>query len=177
VTTLKTRAQIYSVEAAGLLNIISGYGSLTEEQACRFFPGKEKQIKTLLTQMVKQGRIFPGAESGRYVAEAGSDGNGDPETDAAILVLLDFIEKTEYHCAGEYPVKIAFFADGEFYEIIYVPFGDEALINCAMNGAEKEPARRIVIVDDAARIESIKIPNTSAYCTVENGTVTYYRRE
>ena len=54
---IKTRAEIYGMEAADLLREISLYPGITEEQLYRFHPGKEEKVKTLLSNLQKQGRI------------------------------------------------------------------------------------------------------------------------
>ena len=47
----------------------------------------------------------------------------DRELTAALWVLLDFIEKVEYHSPDNMPAKLVFFADGEVYEVVYVTPG------------------------------------------------------
>lgn len=46
--TMKTRAQIYSQEAAGILRDISMYRILREGQLLRLYPGKEAAVRNLL---------------------------------------------------------------------------------------------------------------------------------
>ena len=93
-------------------------------------------------------------------------------------MLIDFIDKAEYHFAGDFPVKINFFADGELYEIIYVRHEDEILINQILSSDTKSEARRIVIIDAPEQIEKINISNTAGFCTVTpDGAVCYYTLE
>lgn len=42
---MKTRAQIYSHEASGILRDISTYGILTQKQILGLYPQKDEQIK------------------------------------------------------------------------------------------------------------------------------------
>lgn len=42
---MKTRAQIYSHEASGILRDISTYGVLTQKQISGLYPQKDEQIK------------------------------------------------------------------------------------------------------------------------------------
>lgn len=175
---LKTREQIYGSEAAGLLRNIAMYKTLTEDQIRRFYPGKEAVIKNLLTHLVKQGRIYRNPEDKRVSASAECDARIDYGLLAAVWVLLDFIDKVEYHAAGDFPVKISFFADGEVYEIIHVPYEHEALMNHALAGDEGTAARRIVLVDRPGQIGAIDIPNTTGFCSVDtDGSVRYYKLE
>ena len=55
---MKTRAQIYSHEASGILRDISTYGILTQKQILGLYPQKDEQIKNLLTYLCKQKRLF-----------------------------------------------------------------------------------------------------------------------
>ena len=55
---MKTRAQIYSHEASGILRDISTYGVLTQKQIFGLYPQKDEQIKNLLTYLCKQKRLF-----------------------------------------------------------------------------------------------------------------------
>ena len=73
---MKNRAAIYQREAAEMLHNISLYPGLTEEQLCRFFPEKEATAKTLLSHMLKEGRIFC-AGNDRYYANKEKQ-NTDP---------------------------------------------------------------------------------------------------
>lgn len=73
---MKNRAAIYQREAAEMLHNISLYPGLTEDQLCRFFPEKEATAKTLLSHMLKEGRIFC-AGNDRYYANKEKQ-NTDP---------------------------------------------------------------------------------------------------
>jgi hypothetical protein len=43
---------------------------------------------------------------------------------------------------------------------------------------QKDAGKRIVVVDDAAQIELLDIPQVAGFCTVaEDGTVSYYKKE
>ena len=37
----------------------------------------------------------------------------------AVWVLVDFIDRVEYHAIGEFPAKVIFIADGQIYEIVH----------------------------------------------------------
>jgi hypothetical protein len=172
---LKTRAQIYGGEAAGILNFIGMYKALTEEQICRLFPNKNEKIKALLSQLVRQGRIFRDRAGGRYTIDAGG-AESDAGLAAAVWVLLDFADKAEYHCAGDFPAKICFFADGELYEIIYAPPEQEVLINHLLAEPDKEPAKRIIIVDHPGQLGCFDAADVAAFCTVApDGEIIYFR--
>jgi hypothetical protein len=154
------------------------YKTLADEQIYRFYPGKRDAVNKLLARMVQQGRIY----RNRWTMQCSIDNKNSKRIDngllASVWVLLDFIDKVEYHHISDFPVKISFFADGEIYEIIHVPFEQEILLNHALSKEEKNDARRIVLVDCPEQIELIDIPNTSGFCSVEtDGTVQYYKLE
>jgi hypothetical protein len=172
---MKTRAELYSKEASELLRTVSTYKSVTTEQLLRLFPGRENKTQLLLTQLEKQGRI---SINDGIAVMPGNEDAPDREMLAAFWVLLDFIDRAEYHTAGEFPVKICFFADAEMFELIYAAPGRETLISRALSTGDNDPPRRLVIVEDVAQIERIHIPNTAGYFTVSpGGTVSYYKRE
>ena len=173
---IKTRAEIYGMEASELLREISMYPGLTGEQLCRFHPGKEDKVKTLLSHLKKQGRITQD-ESNRFIPNGGSEISIDQNLTKAVWVLLDFIDRVDFHRACDVPVQISFFAQGEEYEIIYVPFGQEGLITQALHMLGKFTARRIVIIDAPDQISALDLPDVSGYCMVAgDGRVSYYQK-
>ena len=175
---MKTRAQIYGNEALSLLRNITMYKTLTYEQARRFYPGKEAVTTNLLNHLVNQGRIYRNEQYERYSASAECDASIDSSLLASVWVLLDFIDKVEYHTADDFPVKISFFSDGELYEIIYVPYEQEVMMNHAFTIYDETDAQRIIIVDCPEQIRSVDIPNATGFCSVRtDGTVSYFMRE
>lgn len=174
---MKTREQIYGNEAEDLLRNVTMYKMLTEEQAYRLYPGKEAVIKILLSHLIRQGRVYRNADQKRVSVSAEYDGKPDNGLSAAVWVLIDFIDKAEQHYAGNFPVKICFFAEGEVYEIIHIQYGQEALMNHALAETEDTEARRIVLVDLPSQIGVIDIPGAIGFCSVEeDGVVRYYQR-
>ena len=164
------------MEAASLLREISLYPGLSENQLCRFHPGKEEKVKTLLSHLQKQGRIEMD-ESSRFLPKGGFTSNVDLSMVKAVWVLLDFIDRVEYHSAHDFPVKIVFFAADEEFEIIYVPYGKEGLVSQTMRMRQEVFPRRIVLVDEPSQISSLDFPGISAFCTVaEDGRVSYFKK-
>ena len=177
VIVLKNRAAIYQREAAEMLHNISLYPGLTEEQLCRFFPEKEATAKTLLAHMLKEGRVFRD-RNGRCYANQEAQSGTDKDLSRCVGVLLDFIDQVEYHTVGEFPAAILCFANGELYEIVPIPQGKETMICQLLRQPQKDAGTRIVVVDDAAQIELLDIPQAAGFCTVaEDGTVSYYKKE
>jgi len=173
---MKTRTQLYGRGADDLLRDISMYQVLTEDQLLRLHPGQENKTRALLSYLVRQNRAWKVDEY--YCAAQDSLENLDRGLLAAVWVLADFIDRVEYHSAGDYPVKIIFFADGEVYEIIHAAQGKEVLLSHVLAGSGEEPSHYLVLVDDPSQIVELDIPNVSGYCTVSpSGEVQYYRKE
>lgn len=173
---MKTRAQIYEREAAALLRDISMYHVLTEGQLLRLHPGKKDKIQNLLAYLVRQNRIWQVDDF--YCAAPDSMKHMDRGLFAAVWVLADFADQVEFHSAGDYPVKVIFFADGEVYEIVHAAQGKEILLSHVLANAGEQPSRYLVVVDNPAQIMELQIPNVNGYCTVSpDGDVSYYRKE
>lgn len=180
---MKTREQIYRREAAGLLRDITMYHVLTVEQLVRLHPihnspnGREKII-SLLTYLIKQGRVWHEEDSPYYCdSEEGPD-SMDRSLFAAVWVLADFIDQIDFHSTGDFPAKIIFFANGEVYEIVHAALGKETLLSQMLANEGEHPSRYLVLVDDPAQIRELQIPNASGYCTVSpEGEVHYYQKE
>lgn len=141
---MKTRAEIYSKEAADMLRNITTYHYMRHDQFLWLYPGKEEKIDNLLSFFLRQGRIFRDEHSDLY--HDGTEAHADNEMLAALWVLVDFIDRVDYHSSTDFPVKLIFIADGELYEVIYVETGGEALIEHAVakqpDDAEKRRADR-----------------------------------
>lgn len=173
---MKTRADIYANEAGVLLEIMATYRTLQTEQLYRMFPAaKQSAIKMLLTRYVREQRLFQSADEKKVSVDP--DIKSNSSLIKAIWVLLDFIDKAEYHTAGLFPVLICFFAQGELYEIIHVPSGQEPMISVALSRTEKEPAKRILILDEIEQTDQLTIPGIAGFCTVsDSGEIQYFRR-
>ena len=176
---MKTREAIYSKEAAELLRIITTYKALSAAQVYRLFPGREKKTEAILAHLIRQGRVFYSPDSDIVSASLESGNSPDANMIAAFWVLLDFLDKAEYHTTSDFPVKISFFSDGVMYDIIRVTPGQEALVVCAIDKEEcADPPRRLIIVDDINMTAGISIPNTAGFCTVSSdGAVDYYKQQ
>ena len=173
---MKTRAELYGHEATELLRIISMYPGLSEKQLCRFYPGREDVTRNLLSHLCRQGRTRQ-ADTGGYFPY----GNGKAETDPGMVraawVLLDFIDRAEYHSSSEFSVKIAFFSKGALYEIVHAAAGQEALVTHALCQNRDSGGRCIVLVDDPGQIPLLEFPGITGFCIVDgSGNVSYYKK-
>jgi len=174
---MKTREQIYGKEASGLLRDITTYHCLHRRQLLRLYPEKESKIMNLLQYLVRQGRVFYNEAADCYYDSA--EYVTDHEMLAAVWVLVDFIEKVEYHSSDDMPVKVVFFADGEVFEVVCAAPDKAALISHALSGKEEQTGKRLVIIESPEQIETLNILNTAAFCLVdmESGGVQYFKKE
>lgn len=174
---MKSRSQIYRNEAATLLRDLTTYHHIRHNQILKLYPGKESKIENLLSYFVKQGRIF--YDQHRDIYHDGIEASPDHAMLAAIWVLLDFIDKVEYHSVVDFPACLLFLAEGDLYEIFFIPEEKEILYTQAISQEGGENGKRIVIVENVHQIDRLSIPGVTAYCTVDiaTGAIQYYRRE
>lgn len=173
---MKTRTQIYGQEAASLLRDLSLYRTLTKSQILALYPGKQNKIDNLLTYLIKQKRIYQCDNF--YCVQPDCVDHTDTGLLAAVWILIDFIDRVEYHSAGDYPAKIIFFADGEIYEIVHVAEGKEALINHLLSQQTENPSRLLLLMEKPEQITQMHVPNVAAYCMVSSdGAVQYFTKE
>ena len=125
---LRTRAEIYGKEAAALLQEVSLYPGIRREQMHGLHPGKETTVHNLLAHLERQGRIAE-AEDGGFYPYGECPRAPDSGMVRAVWVLLDFLDRVEFHLPGDFPVKIVFFSGGEMYEIVHAAEGQEALVS------------------------------------------------
>ena len=174
---MKTRDQIYGQEASALLRDLTTYHHIRHDQLLRMYPGKESKIDNLLRHLVSQGRIAYEADTDFY--HDGSDTSPDYGMLASLWVLIDFIDKVEYHSAVDFPANLVFLADGEIYEVLFVPDGKETLTEYALASQGSDAGKRIIVVEKSEQIAILHIPGATAYCTVEmaSGAVQYFKQE
>lgn len=173
---MRTRAEIYGNEAAELLREISMYPGILDGQLCRFHPDKDDTVRNLLAHLKRQGRVME-AEGGGYFPYGDCPRAPDSGMVRAVWVLLDFMERVEFHSSADFPVKAVFFSGGEMYEIVHVVTGQEVLVAHAMGRDRESGSRRIVLVDEPGQIPFLDFPGITGFCTVDAaGTVSYYRK-
>lgn len=173
---MKTRDDIYKGEGAKLLRIITTYHALQYEQVLRLFDRNRDSIKSLITSLTKQGRIYYDKESDLLCDTEESSTSPDYGVIAAFWVLLDFKKALIYHTSGDFPIKLHFFSKDEAYEIIYIGIGQESLMNHIFESIPQD-ANRLVILESAQQSSLIQIKGVVAYCIVDsNGTVSYYQK-
>lgn len=114
---MKTRDQIYKEEGTVLLRLITTYHALRYDQVLQFFPRNHNSLRTLITNLIKQGRLYYDRENELLCDRPESAVSPDYGIIAAFWILLDFKKNLIYHIIGEFPIKLHFFSQDEAYEI------------------------------------------------------------
>ena len=175
---MKSRNQIYRGEGEHLLKLITTYHALQYEQVLQFFARNRDSMKSLITSLIKQGRIY--YDQGKNLLCDAPEAADSPDYGmiAAVWVLLDFKKAVVYHTSGDFPVKLHFFAQDEAYEVIYVSPGQEVLINHVMISFSAKDANRLVILESEQQAAKITLDGITAFCMVNpEGTVSYYTKQ
>ena len=175
---MKTRNEIYQGEGAKLLRFITTYHTLRYDQVLQLFSRHEQSIKSLITSLIKQGRIIYDKEHDLLCDSQQSAENPDYAIITCFWVLLDFKKGVVYHTSGEFPIKLNFFSQDEQYEIIYIGEEQEALINHVMESIPSHGSKRLIVLESESQAAKITIDDVAAYCLVnESGAVSYYMRK
>ena len=175
---MKSRNQIYRGEGERLLKLITTYHALQYEQVLQFFIRNRDSMKSLITSLTKQGRIYYDQDRNLLCDTPEASDNPDYGMIAAVWVLLDFKEAVVYHTSGEFPVKLHFFSRDEAYEVIYVNPGQEVLINHVVASLPAKDTNRLVILESEQQAAQVNIDGITAFCLVSpEGTVNYYTKQ
>ena len=175
---MKSRNQIYRGEGERLLKLITTYHALQYEQVLQFFIRNRDSMKSLITSLIKQGRIYYDQDRDLLCDSPEASDSPDYGMIAAVWVLLDFKEAVVYHTSGEFPVKLHFFSRDEAYEVIYVNPGQEVLINHVVASLPAEDTNRLVILESEQQAAQVNIDGITAFCLVSpEGTVNYYTKQ
>lgn len=173
---MKTRDQIYHRDGEKLLRFLTTYHALKYEQVMKMF-GNQDSIRSLITSLNKQGRIYYDKGSGLLCDSPEAAKNPDHGTIAAFWVLLDFEKPILFHTSGDFPVKLHFFSEDEEYEILYVPPEQEILVDHVMKSLPRQEVLRLVVLEDIAQAAKLSIEGVLAFCVVDgDGVVSYYGR-
>ena len=174
---MKTREQIYRQDVEQLLRDITTYHCIRGAQIKRVYAKKADKVEKILAYLIKQGRVFYDPKLDIYFDSPSME--TDTDMLLALWVLADFADKAEYHSTDAYPTEIVFFANGETYEIIYAPEGNEALVSHAFNMRQDSGnGKKIVIIDNTEQVPDIHIEN-AVFCTVDSvsGSIQYYKKQ
>jgi len=174
---------VFNRKSEEILTFFDNYGTLHCCQVDKFFQGSRKNIDYL----IKNKRLHKSTD-GAYLS---NDENPHPDKSliAALGVLGDVMDKVKAHSKAIAPVLISFISNNnDFYEIVYVALGMEAMVMAAFDvqqGAKQtrqqmkgylDTTKRIVIVEDKSQMERLQIPGTVRYALVApGGSLSYYK--
>lgn len=160
-----------------ITRLVSMYQSLEISQLGRLFPelGDDK-LKMLLSRLEKSGRMA--VDAARGLVFYTKEGTYNQAVIAAFWVLLDFYPEITYHTVSEYPVTLTFYTDKDIFDVIYVPFEKEVVLNHALRDYGEGSPHRLVIVEHPEQISRIHFPGITAYCIVlPDGKIQYFRKQ
>lgn len=169
--------QLYPVQQAEIRHLLAMYQQLSISQLLRFFPDlSERRLLSLIRRQAKRDQLLYDAETA--VVQYSRDISPPSGMQQAVWVLLDFLPTVTYHTVSSYPFLLTFYTFAEAYDVLYIPPGQEMLLNHILANPQPEAPRRLAIITDLEQISLLTIPNLSAYCQVHpDGTVNYYRLE
>ena len=158
-----------------ILKLLDIAGVLSFKQLLSFTKLSPSVLGTLITQLQRENRLIRSMEWIALSEEALE--NKRDGIEAVMWVFDDFLPRTDYFTAGEFPAIICFFADGVDYEIIFVPVGQEYIISKSVSEFDNPP-KRLIVIENTDQIPHISIPNITAYCITEpSGKTNYYKRK
>lgn len=173
---MKTRDNIYKREGTVLLRLITTYHALRYDQVLQFFPRNHRSLRTFITTLIKQGRIYHDKEKNLLCDSPESAASPDYGMIAAFWLLLDFKKDLIYHTSGDFPIKLHFFLQDQSYEVIYVAQEQETLMNHIIENIPSSDTKRFVILESRTQAGKVRIDNVTAYCLVaSDGSVSYYQ--
>ena len=170
----------FKERAEAVLDFMDTYEVVTSNQLNKFFPGDEKAIDYL----IRCGKLHISTDESQISND--SEPRLNKPLIAALGILADIFEKVQAHARAAPPVQISFLThNNDYYEIIYVGYGLEAMVTAsfeARNTAKVRekghiyPTKRMVIVEDINQMERLLIPGTVRFAHVQpDGRLVYYK--
>jgi len=171
---------VFTEKAEAILDFVDVYRVLKYSHLEKFFPDDKKIVEYL----VKHRRLSVSPD-GVYIS-TDEEARTDKTLMAALSVLSDIFEKVKTHTKAVPPAQISFLThNGDYYEIIYVGYGMEAMVRASFetrlaakmrNENHADITKRMVIVENADQMERLHIPGTTRFALVQpDGSLTYYR--
>jgi hypothetical protein len=180
VTPMMNDRTEFNKKATEILDFFDTYEILRIGYLEKFFPNSQKVVDYL----VKHKRLHKNPD-GNYISTS-SDISPDKTLVAALGLLGDVLEKVKTHAKAVAPAQLSFLThSGDYYEIIYVSYGMEAMVEASFEAqlAAKQrvkgftdSTKRMVIVEDENQIELLQIPGTTRFAHVKpDGRLIYYK--
>jgi len=161
-----------------ILDFVDTYGALKLEHIEKLFPRSSKIVSYLL-----KNRRLHKSNDGIYISVL-HDVTPDRNLSAAFGVLADILEKVQSHTKAATPAHISFVThSGDYYEILYVGYGMEAMISASYNTqitTGQQPCgstnvKRIAIIEDKNQMTRLQIPGIVRFALVQpDGSLSYF---
>ena len=163
-----------------ILSFLESYGVLKYEHFEKFFPGSKK----IISYLIKNQRIYECAD--KVYVSTERDFRTDKCLIATMSVLADIFEKVQSHTRATAPAQISFYTySGDYYEIVYVGYGMEAMISASfeMQLTARQPpidnagkAKRIAIIEDKSQMTRLQIPGIVRFVLIQpDGSLSYFK--
>ncbi len=178
IVNLKTRREIYAEITEELLRCVKAYHCILPEQAYRLFSEYDRvHTRNVISRLLSRREMFYD-EHQKCLLERSGAGPADKWMLRAIWVLLDHLEGTGSHTAGEYPVKLSFVQGGTLYDVAAAAPGEELLVSLALQKRQGEHSPCIVVLEYPEQKKEMDCPEDTVFCTVApNGAVHYIREK
>lgn len=156
-----------------MLRIVTMYPGLCEHQLLCFHPGKEDTTRPC--SLIWRGRAAFFKQTAVVISWQGKHQKLTMRLSGQCGSLLDFIRQVDYHAPADFPVKLVFFADGDYMILLILPPGRRHLSAMLCGATKGEPPYH------AGRYSGANRPNRlsglSGFCTVdEEGQTNYFKK-
>ena len=161
-----------------ILEFLDAYDALRYEDLEKFFPRSNK----IVSYLIKNQRLYKSPD-GIYISTE-QDSRPDKCMVAALGVLADIFEKVQSHARATTPAQISFIThSGDYYEIVYVGYGMEAMVAASSQITAKQRSKayadttkRIVIVENKSQMMRHQIPGITRFALVQpDGSLSYFK--
>ena len=170
----------FNHSAEVILDFVDTYGMLKNGYLKKFFPNDKKVINYLITH-----KRLSKSSDGAYIT-INEETRPDKALLAALGMLSDIFEKVKTHARATPPAQISFITQsGDYYEIIYVAYGMEAMVTASyktqlfakkQSKSHVDTTKRMMIVENTDQMERLQIPGIVRFALVQpNGSLTYYK--
>jgi len=169
----------FNEKGKDILDFIDIYGMLKCEHVEKFFP----RSRRVLNYLIRSQRLYKSPDKAYISAVMNS--RPDKCLIAALGVLADVIGKVQSYARATAPAQISFFTySGDYYEIVYVGYGMEAMITASIETQLAMTQRsgctgtikRMVIVEEKNQMTRLSIPGITRFALIQpDGSLSYFK--
>jgi len=169
----------FNKKGEAILDFLDAYEVVKREHIEKFFPNSEK----ILNYLIKNQRLYKSSDE-IYVSITHNH-RPNKSIITAMSILADIFEKVQSHIKATAPAQISFVThSGDYYEIVYVGYGMEAMIAAAyetqltarqLSTSYVDTTKRMVIVEDKNQMTRLQIPGLVRFILVQpDGSLSYF---